>query len=1142
MRTDSRFRIADLRLPGCVLLGVLLLASVVSAEQGARYLIISADDFTDAAQPLAEWKTKKGMLTKVVPISDIGNNAGQIQTYIRDAYSSWPIPPEYVLILGGGGLITSHSSYDDSYYGDMEGDYKMEIPVGRLPANTVRECSTVVAKVLGYEKPPLEGDTAWFLKGTTVIHEDNGPDDTLYWGDSRLMHGYWLDHGYTLAESLSTTLGHNSADVTASANDGRAFITYRGQGVGSWWGFGSINPFAWTNGNMMPIVVGATCTTMGMSGGEEMYGNKFVRAGTPDGLGGAIAYFGTTGVITHGAHFRSAGYRGFADAIFVEKELRLGEATLRARFRVDSLYHHQARYLEWNLFGDPEMNIWTGVPRECDVNYDSVIVMAPQDLVVTVTVNGRAFHGALVCVSMDSVVYVWGETDGTGRVELPVNPTHIGTMDVVVTGRNLQPFEGTCAVHAGGIPYVVIGGTSIDDYVGNHDGIVNPGERFRLRVDLKNLGEVTATGVSAILRTSEPGVTVHDSTASYGTILPDSTVSGDPFDLEFGSGFEEGDVVPTTLQIWDSEGDTWNRSLNLTVRAGRLEFVSVALLDSPPGGNANGLLGRSESGRMQIAIANTGGGSLDDVEAVLVTSDTTVAIVDSTGFYGQSHAGDTLAGDFDRFGITAGPNLVPGQPVSLMLVLTGSGGTYTYADSFQLELATEEGTVHEPTGPDAYGYWCYDDTDSASGRAPTYDWLDLSSGVGTVIDSVSDKDAATVTVPLPFGFKYYGQNYSFLSICSNGFLALGYTSYRFGSNRPLPDTGGPTAMVAPFWDDLNPDEGSGGYGTAYEYYDEANHRYMIEFKEFAHYGQQSIRETFQAVFYDPAFHTTPTGDGEIVFFYNRVSLNSGCTIGIEDHTETRAIEYLYNNSYPPTAAYLQSERAIRFTTLGPENQSNAWLVLHQVTASDSAGGNNNGLFEAGETLTVEVTIENRGSADARNTDMLLRSLEVDAVVMDSLAALGDIAPGGQATNTAQPFVFRIAPTPEDSILNFELQLTADGYVTTAYFSIGLSDVTGMAEQGQGGLTCTSLERVQPNPARSTAVIRYGLARPGHVDLALFDVTGRRVRTLVRGQQGQGRYAVSLGSGTMSQGTYFCRLTVTADGQTQRFAEKLLLVE
>jgi hypothetical protein len=72
----------------------------------------------------------------------------------------------------------------------------------------------------------------------------------------------------------------------------------------------------------------------------------------------------------------------------------------------------------------------------------------------------------------------------------------------------------------------------------------------------------------------------------------------------------------------------------------------------------------------------------------------------------------------------------------------------------------------------------------------------------------------------------------------------------------------------------------------------------------------------------------------------------------------------------------------------------------------------------------------------------------------------------------------------------------------------------------------------PNPFRGASTLRFGLARPGAVSLELFDVAGRRVRTLASGPLAAGAHARVWdgrdGDGhTVGAGIYFARLVTPA---------------
>jgi hypothetical protein len=75
---------------------------------------------------------------------------------------------------------------------------------------------------------------------------------------------------------------------------------------------------------------------------------------------------------------------------------------------------------------------------------------------------------------------------------------------------------------------------------------------------------------------------------------------------------------------------------------------------------------------------------------------------------------------------------------------------------------------------------------------------------------------------------------------------------------------------------------------------------------------------------------------------------------------------------------------------------------------------------------------------------------------------------------------------------------------------------------------TGLHGNHPNPFNATTTIRFDLAREGHVDLRVYDVSGRRVRTLVNGVLERDRHTVVWGGRDdagrhVSSGVYFCRL-------------------
>jgi hypothetical protein len=88
----------------------------------------------------------------------------------------------------------------------------------------------------------------------------------------------------------------------------------------------------------------------------------------------------------------------------------------------------------------------------------------------------------------------------------------------------------------------------------------------------------------------------------------------------------------------------------------------------------------------------------------------------------------------------------------------------------------------------------------------------------------------------------------------------------------------------------------------------------------------------------------------------------------------------------------------------------------------------------------------------------------------------------------------------------------------------------------------------PNPFRESTRIDYTLARPGRVEISVFDVAGKRLRQWVREHPAAGAQSVTWdgtddGGRRAPSGVYFCRLRVKdAAGRSSDLARTVLRLE
>ena len=193
------------------------------------------------------------------------------------------------------------------------------------------------------------------------------------------------------------------------------------------------------------------------------------------------------------------------------------------------------------------------------------------------------------------------------------------------------------------------------------------------------------------------------------------------------------------------------------------------------------------------------------------------------------------------------------------------------------------------------------------------------------------QDDTLTSIQLPFDFKYYGIEYeegSLLTVCSNGWVSLQETFLDYFWNFSIPNPMGPSSMIAPFMDDLDDNDGTEPFDVYY-FYDNENNRMIIEWDNVSN-GEDDqncpncIKESFQVILLDPDFHTTSTGDGEIIVQYKEIydidSNGNYSTIGIESPNQDVGVEYLFSNqkglgtSWGDSPNTLITNLAVKFTT------------------------------------------------------------------------------------------------------------------------------------------------------------------------------------------------------------------------------------
>lgn len=895
-------------------------------------LIITPNSFSTAVQPLALWKEKKGWKVTVATLSQTGNTTTAIKNYITNAYQTWDPTPEYVLLIGDKDSLptfTVNSNPTDHPYTTLEGaDFFSELLVGRISVANVNDLNTVVAKILGYETTPYMADTAWFERGLMVgANYPSGMTTPLPM--KRWVREKMLARGFNQVDTVYyPPVSNGAVPITNAVNQGVTFINYRG-GIATWGGwdypsFYNTEVQGLSNGWKLPVITSIVCLT-GNFNAEPCFGESWLRAGNPVTPKGGVGFFGASPPTTH-SRWNNCLDAGIYWGLLEEDIHFFGPMTYRGKLEVyvnfpletSATSGSEFYFNSYNLLGDPSLELWTGVPQNLTVTHPATVPTGTNSLTVQVRdALNQPVPGALVSLFKHNEVKILEYTDATGQVAFQIGTSTPDTLFVTVTKHNFKPYCGNALVTNAAV-YVGYYGHVINDPSGNNNGEINPGETIQMPVTLKNYGtSTTADNVTAKLSSSDPLVTVTDSLIGYGSISPGATAAAAPFAYMVSVNAKQNRTLRFSLAVNSNQG-SWNSMLDLAVKAPDFEYGWNQVLDA-----GNAVLEPGETSELAVSINNSGGLAGTNINGVLRSLNPAVTVTDSTGAYGTVNMGDSSVNNSDRYQVAAAATVAPGHSVDFALLLLGD---VNFLDTVYFSLIIGPVTAASPLGPDDYGYYAYDNTDTGFPESPAYAWTEIDPGFGgsgTELTLVNDE---TKTIALPFPFKYYGTTYARLSVCDNGYLALDSTWIADMYNWHIPAAGGPPLLVAPFWDDLDPTATDSSRGVYY-YNDAANHRLIIEYSRIQHLHdptnpQPAELQTFEAILYDPAYYPTQTGDGEIIYQYYRIVnddiWHNYTTCGIEDAGHTTGLEYTFAGLYPAAAAPLVDGRAIKFTTDQPD--------------------------------------------------------------------------------------------------------------------------------------------------------------------------------------------------------------------------------
>ncbi|MCD4829150.1 MAG: T9SS type A sorting domain-containing protein [Candidatus Cloacimonetes bacterium] len=975
-------------------------------------------------QPLLDWRQRQGYEVHLISMDSIGTSNIAIKGFLQTAYDTWSNPPEFVCLVGDGSMNYTVPTFYESYtgetvYGDhpytlLDGDDVFpEILIGRLTFSSLTQLQTIVMKILHYEIDPPT-DNPWLDRALLLADPYDSGSSTI----TTMLYILGLLEDYNPGGEYPLVLAHPLVNrIRNELNTGVGAYFYRGFGNFSNWTSQYTHDLV--NYDMTPFMSALTCYTGDFANGNDCDVEVFLKAGTPSQRIGAVGVIGSSSA-THTC-FNNIITGGIAQSIYVEGMRSFAAALNRGKLALYEAYpSNPNEFVDWytigkSFLGDPGTWLRTR-------SADSLFVSAPATIplgstafeVVVIDIDGQPVNDVWVTArSDDAVASAWTGPDGAAV--LFFDAATAGEALLTAGKPDCVPWLGeiTVAQEDDFLSFAgyTVGGTF---WAGDHDVLLN----------LHNDGANALPGALATVRTSDPYFTVTDSLSSFGALATGQTVvASDPFSGTLATDTPGDHVIRFDLDITTS----WETHCTWFEMPVERVFGTLTHSFSDPA--------PSEDGTLSLSFTNDSALTASSPLATVECLSADITLLNATTDFGGSIApGQTATGASDiTFHLDS--DYVPGAPLTFIVTLESQPEFYQVVHIRDVTFGTSLDNI--PTGPDDYGYWIYDSSDVGYIDTPVYDWVEIDPGQGGLgtVHPMTDNDyegsGDIALVDLPFTFRFYEIGYDQISVSSNGFIMPG-DRYSFEwMNWPIPGPMVPRPIIAPFWDDLIIDANS----RVCTWYDDANHRFIIEWSEMLNRHDNSI-ETFQVIIHDPEYNATYLGDSKILFQYDTIAnvdqgtyqgfnIDHGeyATVGVGDHTGLRGLQYTCSNVYAPGATPLANELALMVSG-PPAPPAGVYVVLGDVVIDDSAG-NNNELIDNGESIELNISLRNLGLETATGVSAQLIANDPYITLQQDSAAYPDLV-FDQVAFGADDFSFTVANNcPNEHLLNLMLRISSD---------------------------------------------------------------------------------------------------------------------
>jgi len=338
--------------------------------------MISHVKFASQVGPLVQLRRSQGKSVALVSVDDLYDefNFGErspnaIREFLMAATAKWQNKPQYLLLIGDASvdprdylgfgffdfvptkiIVTSElKTASDDWFSDFGDTGFPQISTGRIPVRTPDDASTVISKIVEYERNEKLGD--WTNQALLVADRD---DPTVSFTQEALSVQALLPRSMQMTKVFATGLDPGIArqEVLAGINNGKLIVNYDGHGsVKVWSGEELLDDTAaasLTNGSSLPVFLIMNCLNGFF---HDVYTESLAEALLLSKNGGAVAVWASSGLTSPEPQLQMN--QNAVKLLFAHPSLTLGDATRLAKSPITD---PDARRT-YILFGDPLLQL-----------------------------------------------------------------------------------------------------------------------------------------------------------------------------------------------------------------------------------------------------------------------------------------------------------------------------------------------------------------------------------------------------------------------------------------------------------------------------------------------------------------------------------------------------------------------------------------------------------------------------------------------------------------------------------------------------------------------------------------------------------------------------------------------------------------